>query len=337
MKVGVLWRKYRNVEQQMKITPDNVYDDAYEEAHHHYTALKEAGYEACMLEWNKDPKATLKNINKEKVGIVFNASSLKEVIFLEAFGIPYVGSGIDLLSMNKARRKQIVEYNKLPTARFLVAEDSNNIPDIDLKYPLFVKPIKGRGSAGITEENIINKYKDLPKVVDKITKKLEQKALIEEFIDGREITVGIIGYEKPIVLPIVEIEYNDAITNTFEHKMYDNEKIYCPARLTKEEEELVKDTALKIYKVLNAKDYSRIDMIIGKDGKPYFLEINTFAGLTTATDKDEDGNMKVHQGYIGHSARAKGMNKTDLIATILESALERYELSGIEANKTISS
>jgi len=330
MKVGVFWRKYRNVEQQMRITPDKIYDDAYEEAYHHYSALREAGYDACLLEWKRDPRETLRDIRKENISIVFNASSLKEVAFLETFGIPYVGSGIDLVPMNKAKRKEIVAYNRLPTPRFVVASDPNNIPDINLRYPLFVKPIEGRGSAGITEENIIYRYEDLPKVVRKITEKIGQKALIEEYIEGREITVGIIGYKDPMVLPIVEIEYNDTKTNTFEHKMYDREKIHCPARLTRDEEKLVKDTALKIYRVLNAKDYSRIDMILGKDGIPYFLEINTFAGLTTDSGRDENGKMKIHHGYMGYAAKAAGMTRGEFIGKILESAIERYGLGQIE-------
>ncbi len=326
MKVGVLWRKYRNVEQQMRLTPDKVYDDAYEEAYHHYTALQEAGYDACLIEWKKDPRETYRTIRKEKVDIVFNASSLKEVVFLETFGIPYVGSGLDLVAMDKAKRKEIVAYNKLPTAKFVVANDPDNIPPINLKYPLFVKPVKGRGSAGITEENIVYRYEDLPRVVRKITAKIGQEALIEEYIEGREITVGIIGYENPMVLPVVEIEYNSAKTNTFEHKMYDLEIIHCPARLSAEEEELVKDTALKIYKALNAKDYGRIDMILGKDGVPYFLELNTYAGLTMDSSRDEDGNMKIHHGYMGYAAKAQGFTKGQFIGKILESAIERYGL-----------
>lgn len=336
MKVGVFWRKYRNVEQQMRLTPDKVYDDAYEEAYHHYTALKERGYEASLLEWKKDPRETFRNIRKENVDIIFNASSLKEVVFLETFGIPYVGSGIDLISLNKAKRKEIVAYNNLPTAKFVVASDPENIPPIDLNYPLFVKPIKGRGSAGITEENIVYRYEDLPKVVRKITDKIGQNALIEEFIEGREITVGIIGYKDPVVLPIVEIEYNAAKTNTFEHKMYDLEKIHCPARLTEEEEKRVKDIALRIYKVLNAKDYSRIDMILGRDGIPYFLEINTFAGLTMDSNRDEDGKMKIHHGYMGYAAKAKGMTRREFIGKILESAIERYGLREEDTRKFIS-
>ncbi len=74
------------------------------------------------------------------------------------------------------------------------------------------------------------------------------------------------------MLPIVEIEYNSAKTNTFEHKMYDNEIIHCPANFSKEEENRIKDAALNIYKALNAKDYARIDMIVGKDGVPIFRD-----------------------------------------------------------------
>ncbi|MCF6463481.1 D-alanine--D-alanine ligase family protein, partial [Clostridium sp. Cult1] len=252
------------------------------------------------------------------------------------FGIPYVGSGIDLVPLNKAQRKEIVAYNKLHTPNFVIANDADSIPEINLNYPLFVKPIDGRGSAGINEDNIIYTYKELPRVVKKITERIGQKALIEEFIEGREITVGVIGYKKPVVLPIVEIEYNSAKTNTFEHKMYDNEIIHCPANFSKEDKKRIKDAALNIYRVLNGKDYSRIDMIVGKDGIPYFLEINTFAGLTMDSKKDEDGKMKVHHGYMGYAAKAAGMTAAEFIGNILESAIERYGLRDKDTRKLTS-
>ena len=91
----------------------------------------------------------------------------------------------------------------------------------------------------------------LPEVIDKITHKIGQAALVEEFVKGREITVGIIGNNNPRVLPILEIEYNSAITNTYEHKMLDNEIIHCPADFSKAEENRIKDTAKRIYKVLS--------------------------------------------------------------------------------------
>jgi len=319
LKVGVFWRRFRNVELQCKLTQDKVFDDAYDEAFQHYNAIREAGFDAVLIEWKNDPRKTLQELVNEKVDLVFNASSLKEVAFLEAFGIPFVGSGLDLVATSKSTRKKLVAFHKLPTPRFVIATRPDRIPEHDLKYPLFVKPIRGRGSAGISEENVVKNPEDLPRVVAKITDKIGQAALIEEFIKGREITVGIIGYENPRVLPLLEIEYNSVITNTFEHKMLDNEIVHCPADLAPEIEKRISETALKIYKILNAKDYGRIDMILSEDGVPYFLEINTFAGLTMSSGK-------AHNGYMGYMAEALGMTAGEFIGSIIESAIKRYRL-----------
>lgn len=324
MKIGVFWRKFRNVEYQKLLTPDNIYDDAYEEAYQHYKSIKELGYETVLIEWINDPKEVLKTIIKEEVDLIFNASSLKEIAFLEAFNIPYVGSGIDLVATDKGVRKIIVDYYGVPTPDFIVVENPKDIPDtIDIEYPLFVKPLRGRGSAGIDEENLIQKYNQLGKVVGKITDGIGQPALIEKYIEGRELTVGIIGYENPEVLPLLEIKYNSALTNTYEIKMFDKEIIICPAKFDEEVEENIKETALTAYKALNVKDFGRIDMILDKNNIPYFLEINTFAGLTTA---NKAGENHVHNGYMGYMATGKGYNRKEFIGRIVESAIGRYGL-----------
>lgn len=319
MKVGVFWRKFRNVEMQKRLSQNNIYDDAYDEAFQHMTAIKEAGFDATLIEWKKDTKETLKELLHQKVDIVFNASSLKELAFLKAFGIPFVGSDLDLVAASKAVRKKLVAFHKLPTPKFFVAKNSKEIPEHSLKYPLFVKPVSGRGSAGISEENVVQHPEDLSKVIDKITQKIGQAALVEEFIKGREITVGVIGNNNPKVLPILEIEYNSAITNTYEHKMLDNEIIHCPANFSEAEQNRIKDTVKGIYKVLNAKDFGRIDMIVAQDGTPYFLELNTFAGLTMSSGK-------AHNGYMGYMAEAEKMSAGDFIGSIVKYALERYNL-----------
>ncbi len=85
----------------------------------------------------KDPRETLRNIIREEIDIIFNASSAREISFLEAFGIPYVGSGIDLVPLNKVKRKEIVAYNRLHTPKFAIAKDVDSIPGINyLNYPL---------------------------------------------------------------------------------------------------------------------------------------------------------------------------------------------------------
>jgi len=137
------------------------------------------------------------------------------------------------------------------------------------------------------------------------------------------VTVGIIGYKHPQVLPLLEVGYNNVKTNTYEHKMFDNEIIKCPIEVPKEVEEKIKETALNIYKVLNAKDFARIDMILSKDNVPYFLELNTFAGLTMSSSK---GEKHVHHGYMGYMAKAAGLTRGEFIGKIIESAIERYKL-----------
>lgn len=321
MKIGVFWRAFRNVELQKRLTPDNIYDDAYGEAHQHYKAIKGAGYDAVLIQWDKDPFETYKKLQEEKVDLIFNASSFEELTFLETFNIPYVGSGLDLVATNKSVRKNIVDHYGVPTAKYVIADSVDSIPDINLNYPLFVKPISGRGSAGIDNDNVIEKREDLDEVVGKITEKIGQAALVEEFIEGREICVGLIGYEDPLIMPLVEIGYDTSLTNTYELKMFGKAEIIYPVKLDNGIEENIKAMALKVYKSLNAKDFGRIDFILDKDNTPYFLEINTFAGLTMSTGDEE--NM-VHHGYMGYMAKAMNYSPTDFIGRIVESAIKRY-------------
>lgn len=323
MKIGVFWRKFRNVQFQMMLTPDNVKDDAYEEGYLHCEALREAGYDAVLIEWNGNPLETYKEIKEKEIQMVFNASSEKEMIFLETFNIPYTGSKLNTVGTDKAHRKIVVDYYDVPTPKFLLANSTEDIPKINMRYPLFVKPLEGRGSAGIDETNIIRSYKDLPDVVEKITIGIGQPALIEEFIDGREMTIGIIGYENPKILSIAEIILNDAGTNTYEHKMFDQETVICPMVLPIDVEENIKKLALKIYKVLDICDFGRIDFILDKDNTPYFLEVNTFAGLTMPKDTDK---VKAHYGYMGYMAKERGYTRGEFLNKIVESTIERYEL-----------
>lgn len=322
MKIGVLWRKFRNVEFQKKLTPDNIFDDAYGEAYLHYQAIKEAGFEAIMIEWDDDPIKTHKIILDEAIDLIFNASSLKEMIFLETFKIPYVGSGIDLVATDKSVRKLIVDAHNVPTPKFVIAHSPDNIPSIDFDYPLFVKPISGRGSAGIDNENIIYEKGNLPKVVEKITDKIGQAALIEQYIKGREICVGIIGYEDPIVLPLLEIQYDNTLTNTYELKMFGKAIVNCPIELDKEVEENIKNIALAAYRGLNVKDFGRMDFILDENNVPYFLEINTFAGLAMVDEEDKE----VHHGYMAYMAKAMNWSRAKFIGEIVKSAIKRYNL-----------
>ncbi len=325
MKIGVLWRPERNINLEKEFVPEDIEDDAFEEGHQHAQALEESGHETVMLQWHKDPAETIQRIKDENVDFVFNAASDEEVSLLEIMGIPFAGSGMDLTPTDKAVRKQVVSYHGLPTAKFVVVRDPQHIPPVDhMSYPLFVKALRGRGSACISEENIIENREELERMVEKVIRVTGQAALVEEFIEGREFTVGIIGHGEDLsVLPILEVEYNGVRTNTYEHKMDDVEIIHCPGRFSPNEEKNIVETAKRIFSLLNARDYGRMDMIMGKDGKPYFLELNTFAGLTKAP---EEGGNYVHNSYMGYMAEAAGMTRKEFIGGILDSALIRCGL-----------
>lgn len=325
MKIGVFWRKFRNVEFQKKIATKEVQDDSYDEAYLHYTGLKDAGYDVVLVEWTYDPLTTYNQILLENIDLVFNVSSDEEIIFLETFNIPYTGSHINVVGADKVFRKIIVSYYGVPTPKFAIARSMADIPDIPFRYPLFVKPLYGRGSAGIDDTNIIETPEDLPKVVGKITEGVGQPALIEEFIEGRELTVGIIGYKNPEVLPLLEIGYSFSRTNTFEHKMMDQEIITCPMVLPEDVEERIRELALRVYEVLDIRDFGRIDMILDKDNVPYFLEVNTFAGLNMPDDNVE---KTAHYGYMGYMAKERGYSRAEFMGKIVESAIERYRLAG---------
>jgi|LSQX01.2.fsa_nt_gb D-alanine-D-alanine ligase len=324
MKIAVFWRKNRNVEFQKKLTEENIFDDAYEEARSHKEGLVEAGFDTILVEWTGEPMEMSKKIEEEKISFVFNASSDDELRFLEAFKIPYTGTRLQISGLDKAYRKIIVAHFGVTTPEFTLAYSKDTLPEIKMDYPLFVKPLNGRGSAGISEENIIRSLEELPSVVGKITEKMNQPALIEGFIEGRELTVGIIGYKTPIVLPLLEIGYTFGNTNTYEHKMLDQEIIKCPMKIPKEVEEKIIKMALKIYKTLDIADYGRVDMILDKNNTPYFLEVNTFPGLNMPSDKDA---KTAHIGYMGYMAKNKGYSRAEFLKFIVNSTIERYQLS----------
>lgn len=324
MNIGVFWRKYRNIEFQSKINPNILEHDSYQEALSHSEDLREAGYNTLLIEWDDNPLEIYKLLKEQEIDLVFNASSEKELNFLDTFNFPYTGSSLATVGLNKAFRKMIVSHHNIITPKFALAESVYRIPNIDFRYPIFVKPLEGRGSMGIDDSNIVDSLEELPKVIEKITKKVGQVALIEEFIEGREITVGIIGFKTPEILPIAEIVYNNSRTNTYNHKKNDDETIICPAKLPKEVEKLINKDVLKIYKVLNIYDYGRVDFILDKNNVPYFLEINTFPGIIMP---DDDREKRSHYGYMGYMAKAIGYSRSGFLKKIVESTIERYGLT----------
>ncbi len=302
---------------------DKVVDETHKEVEHHRQALSDAGYEVCKIDWGP---FFIKDIEEAQVDLVFNVSSMAEAAILEELDIPFVGSDTYAIAIatDKSLAKNIWKELGLPTSPFHVAKTPEDClvfkDNPPFKYPLFIKPVAGRGSAGIDNKSVVENYEQLVTGVKERLETIKQPVLIEKFLQGREITFCVIGNGDSLkVLPPLEISYsgNDRFL-TFDKKEMDNDNFFCPARLTKEEHKEMEKLAIMAYKAIGFRDYGRIDIIFTQNG-PFLLEGNSFAGLM-CTPKE-----KPHS-YIGFMAVAEGKSSAELIDEIIKSALMRYKL-----------
>jgi len=324
IKIGLLNKKRGNFKIQEKfVGADNVVDKTHKEVAHYKQVLIDAGYEVCTISWGE---SFIKDLEDNKVDLVFNVSSMAEAAILEELEIPFVGSDTAAIAIavDKSLAKIIWKSKGLQTSPFRIAksvEDCSVFKDNPpFNYPLLIKPIAGRGSAGIDDSSIIKNYEQLVKGAEERLNTIKQPVLIEKFLQGTEITLGLIGNKNDIkVLPPLEISFNGAGSFlTFDKKEIDNDTFYCPARLNDEDICKIKEFAKKAYQAIGSKDYGRIDTVLTKEG-PYLLEINSFAGLM-CTPKE-----KPHS-YFGFMAAADNMSASDLIDEIIKSALKRYKM-----------
>ena len=320
-KVALLSKKRGNYELQERLAESEVViDTTGDEVRHYQQALLDAGFDVKLIKWG--PKF-IDEIRNAKVDIAFNVSSLIEATILEEYQIPFVGSSTDgiVLARNKELAKKMWIQNGIPTSEFVVIRNMNDcqnfIKNPTLPYPLFIKPLAGRGSAGISSDSIIENSSNLINRVEKLLNKIEQPVLVEQFLSGREVTIGLIGNGENLhTLPPMEVKYQDNMNFlTFETKEEDSDKFICPADLSAEENELIRKYAKEAFSALGLRDYGRIDTKLTDDGFK-LLEANSFAGLTTIPPE------KPHS-YIGVMARAEGMDGKELLKKIMVSALER--------------
>lgn len=207
---------------------------------------------------------------------------------LDLLGIPYQGAGVlgSALAMNKLVAKQLYEMEGLPVAPYIML-DGRHRQDIDpealsgrLGLPVVIKPIEAGSSVGMS---IVRTPRELPDAVA-TARAHGSVVMIEAYIDGTEVTVGVLGNETLEALPLIEIVPGR------DHEFFDYQAKYipglteeiCPARISDELTAKAQDYALRAHKVLQCRGYSRTDMII-KDNQLYLLETNTIPGMTATS------------------------------------------------------
>ncbi len=296
-------------------------------------ALISLGYKPTIFNVDSDVLRLIDFLKGEKPDLIFNIvesigneaiHEMNVAALYELFEIPYTGAGPLTLgiALNKPRVKELLFHHGIRTPRFQVFGLRDKVVlNPEMTFPLIVKPAREDASVGIEDKSVVYNLNDLKKRVRFIHQEFDQPALVEQYIDGRELNAAIIGNSNPMVLPISEIDFS-GLTDSM-HKIvtyaakwlqgtveYDGTKGVCPAPLSPEIEALVKETALRCYKLLGCRDYARVDFRLTESEELYVLEVNPNPDIS-----DDAG--------FARSARAQGFTFPQLVSKIVESALER--------------
>lgn len=199
-------------------------------------------------------------------------------------GIPLIGCDIlsSSLCMDKHLSHKLVENYGIRVAKSVVINNKTSKSEIQeklkqLKYPLFVKPMRAGSSFGITKVENENEIEGAIKEA----LEYDTEVIIEENVDGIEIGCAILGNDDLIVGEIDEIELSKGFFNYTEKYTLKSSKIHVPARIDKKTSDEAKEIAKNIYKILKCKDFARVDMFLTPKGEIYFNEINTIPGFTS--------------------------------------------------------
>jgi D-alanine-D-alanine ligase len=239
---------------------------------------------------------------------------------LEMLGVPYTGSDPLALAatLDKDCAKRLVRDAGVATPRWacFVGDWSSIQGELEhLAWPLFVKPAYEGSSKGIREQSLVDQQEDLRATVERLFAAYRQPVLIEEFIDGDELTVGVVGNDPPQVLGIMRIEptqpqprfvYDLAVKRDWRRRV----RYECPARLEPAVAAAVERAVLACWQALGCRDVARFDFRL-RSGEPVFLECNPLPGLSP-----ESGDLVL-------LARAMEVDYTALVGRIVAAALER--------------
>jgi D-alanine-D-alanine ligase len=233
---------------------------------------------------------------------------------LEMAGIPYTGSSPlgHALALDKVITKNLLRDAGIPTPRYAVMRRGDESVE-DLTFPVVVKPRHESTSFGL---QLVRSRRELPGAVAEITARYQQDALVEEYIEGREVCVALLGNEDMEFLPLVEQDFGDRAVRlvTWEDKMNrtgtEPGKI-CPAPIEQGLADRLKAISLATFRACRCRDYARVDIRIDADGRPWVLEINSMASLGAT-------------GSYVLAAQAAGYTMPGLVNRILDIAHRRY-------------
>ena len=274
----------------------------------------------------------LTNILRTDVDLVFNISegrghyrSREAQVpgVLEMLGLPYVGSDPLTLALclDKPSAKQIAQAGGIPTPKFQVIEDIddlNHSGTFALDFPVIVKPVYEGSSKGIHEGSRVDRLSDLRERVGNVIKTYRQSALVEQFIAGTEVTVGVVGGDPPQIVGVMEVVPQDGSAENFIYTLNVKRNwrqmvsYRCPPRLPASGIKELENLALTLFRVLGCRDMARFDFRVDPENRPYFIEANPLPGLSP-----EYGDLSI-------MGNLTGWGYPRIVRTILDSALNRH-------------
>ncbi len=289
--------------------------------------LRKGGHQVKTIEGDKDLVPNLEHfmprvVKGELPGLVFNVSYgiqgqaryTHVPSILEMVGVPYVGSGplAHSLALDKVVAKMIFRQNNIPTPEFAVI-DNPQAPAPDLPYPLIAKPKNEAVSFGIV---VVHNEEELRDGIATIFERFKQPVLVEQYVEGREINVGLLGNNPPETLPPVELMFGKTgpAIYTYEDKTRESGREIgwqCPAELPSDILERARNIARQAFNALGCYDCGRVDLRLDQHNNLYVLEVNSLPSLA-------------EQGSYTIAARQAGLDFNQLVCRLVDVASARY-------------
>ncbi|MCC7015048.1 MAG: D-alanine--D-alanine ligase [Planctomycetes bacterium] len=296
-------------------------------------ALRDGEHEPVIIGVWRDLKRVIDDLKAAQPDLVFNlCESFGDALFgavgivgvLDLLGLRYTGGGPGefYMQQDKALTKKLLAFDKIKYPEFAVfSQDSDFETGGNLRMPLFVKPLRQDASIGIGANALVDNFRDMMKRIIAIHDKINDAALVEEYIDGREIYVGVLGNAMPTALPPIEIDFSgfpEGTPKIMSSKAKWNKRSAeykgtnsVIADLPDELKARVQKVALDAYRALRVRDYGRVDMRLTPSGDIYVLEVNASCYL----ERDSE---------FAHSAKVVGMSYVQLVNEIVDLAVERH-------------
>lgn len=304
------------------------------------SALVEEGFKVSVLPLTPDKNDSLgafvAGLKASAGSMVFNlcegafgksALEMHIAALLELYGARFTGSGpLALgLSLNKGLTKDILSGSGITTPEYAVMNEIPARLKKNLKFPLIVKPLREDASIGIDSGAVVKTMKELKKRVDFIIEKYLQPAIVEEYVDGREFNIAVMGNGRSVrALPPSEIEFVDYPEGVpriccYEAKWVEESPFYnktvprCPADIPEGLTAELQSVAVRAYGAIGCRDYARVDVRVGTDGNIKVLEVNP------------NPDISADAGFA-RAGKASGLAYPRLISEIVKTAFERYSL-----------